>query len=214
MWRWEPATAPLTGLRRAHDTGIVLRVNPGEAMRGVMQRHTEQPRTVLGFYAISAGIMFSGIIGLISVLGWTGEAEWLIPFLAIAAILIFVAVIAGVFIVNVKAPEKLMLGRVSGSEFVEIQRVQLGDGQFGERIELLPKRRSLSPSPGDAVIVEVEAEIVPDAEAIEAAPDDQGTEGADSAVAASVQAEDLPQLRHERRRDKQRPRSKQGRADS
>jgi hypothetical protein len=133
-------------------------------MRGVVQRHTEQPRTVLGFYAISAGIMFSGMVGLIGVLGWTGEAAWLIPYLAIAAVAIFISMIVGVFVVNLKAPEKLMLGRVSGSEFVEIQRVQLGDSRSGERIEILPKGQRVDLVSSDAVLVAVEAEIISEAE--------------------------------------------------
>jgi hypothetical protein len=111
----------------------------GEALRGVVQRRTEQPKTVLGFYAISSAVMFSGMIGLVSVLAITGSAVFLIPYLAITAVVLFVALMLGVFLINVNSPEKLMLGQVTGSEFVEIQRVQLGDSRSGERVELIPR---------------------------------------------------------------------------
>ena len=96
-------------------------------------RYTENPRTVLAFYATVLGLVLAAVLGCVWILASTGVRTGAIPWLLGFAGAVFVALVAGVFVVTLVDPSKLMLGRVSGTEYAEIQSVRLGDSRTGER---------------------------------------------------------------------------------
>lgn len=104
-----------------------------DATRTVRRRYTENPRTVLAFYATVLGLALAAVIGLVATLASTHVMTDAIPWLIVFAGAIFVALVAGVFVVMLIDPSKLMLGQVTGHEYAEIQRLSLGDSRSGER---------------------------------------------------------------------------------
>lgn len=97
----------------------------GEALRGVHSRRTENPKTILAFYATVLGLTLAAVVGLAGVLASTGTAIWLIPWLVLFGATLVVAALSAVFVVALRDPSKLMLGQVTGNEYVEIQRLTL-----------------------------------------------------------------------------------------
>lgn len=103
------------------------------ATRAVVQRQTQNPRTVLGFYATVAGLFLSSDVAAIAVLASTDKYVGAIPYLLLAGVVVFLTIVGGVFYLNVKAPPKLMLGQITGREYAQIEQIALGDSLRGER---------------------------------------------------------------------------------
>ncbi len=139
------------------------------ATRSVRQSQRESPRTVLAFFATTLGLLLAFIGGTVAVLARYKTHTEAIPFLLIFGGLAFLMLVVGVFyIIMFRDPSSLMLGQVTGSEYVEIQRVQLGDSRAGER-ELPIEQHGTEPpvilgeldstiSPGDGEPAEEEEE--------------------------------------------------------
>jgi hypothetical protein len=108
-----------------------------EVTRAIRGRQTINPRTVLGFYATVIGLLLAATVGGVAVLATTGHALHLIPWLLGFAGAAVVVLLIGVFIITLVDPSKLMLGQVTGSEYVAIQRTVLGDALTGEHVELV-----------------------------------------------------------------------------
>jgi hypothetical protein len=87
---------------------------------------------VLGFYATVLGLMLTAAVAAVGVLAATDTSTNLIPWLLGFAGAVVVLLLLGVFIVTLVDPSHLMLGQISGSEYVEIQRATLGDSTRGE----------------------------------------------------------------------------------
>lgn len=100
----------------------------------VAQRHTVNPRTVLGFYATIISVVFAGVLASVTTLAINDVATWLIPWILGVGFMIVISVIGVVAFINIKKPANLMLGQISGREYAEISRVTLGDDQSGERV--------------------------------------------------------------------------------
>ncbi|MFG2037530.1 hypothetical protein [Dactylosporangium sp. NPDC048998] len=107
-----------------------------EAVRG---RQTINPRTVLGFYATVLGLLLAAVVSGSAVLASTKTATWLIPWLILFAAVMFVALIAGVFVITLIDPSKLMLTQISGTEYATIRKITLGSSE-SERTELIAIR--------------------------------------------------------------------------
>lgn len=106
-------------------------------MRSVRSNRTENPKTVLAFFATVLGIVLTAVVLATGLLVRKGGYES-----AVTAVLVFggalaVLLIGAVFTLTVKDPSKLMLGQVTGTEYAEIQRVTLGDSSSGERTATL-----------------------------------------------------------------------------
>ena len=101
--------------------------------KAVQGRQTVNPRTVLGFLATVLGLVLAASISGIAIIASTKVATYLIPWLLLFCAILSVCLIAGVFIVTVLDPSRLMLGQVTGTEYAEIQKMVLGDSIRGER---------------------------------------------------------------------------------
>ena len=102
-------------------------------------KRTQQPRTILSFFAIILGLVIAGAVGVIVALSSSGRSTYLIPIILIGLLLLFVGVVGMVIWLAIHDPSKLMLGQVTGTEYVAIQQhVVLGDSLRGERVELIP----------------------------------------------------------------------------
>ncbi|GAA2082162.1 hypothetical protein GCM10009840_17810 [Pseudolysinimonas kribbensis] len=107
---------------------------PNDALRAVTRKRTENPKTVLAFYATVLGILLAAGVAAASVMLATGEGVVYVPWILGFCGVVFLLIVGGVFWVGKTDPSKLMLGQVTGEEYAEIQRVQLGDSSTGERI--------------------------------------------------------------------------------
>jgi hypothetical protein len=134
-----------------------------EVIRAIQARQAANPKTVLGYYAGVSGILLSGCVAAVWVLATTHTATYLIPWILGFGGLVFVAVLVGVYRLNVTDPSKLMLRAVTGSEYYEIQRARLGDSLHGEREVVLLGGAEPIPPPGKPLPVELlpPAEEVP-----------------------------------------------------
>jgi hypothetical protein len=109
-----------------------------EVTQSVAGRKTLNPKTVLGFYATILGLLFTFTVASASVLAFSGRSLYLLPWLFGFAAAGGVALVAIVVRINLSDPEKLMLGQVSGTEYVQISHQKLGDTVSGERTLLTP----------------------------------------------------------------------------
>lgn len=106
-----------------------------QVVESIQAARTQNPKTILAFFAIVLSIVVAGAISLTAVLAWSGQLVWLIPWV----IGVCAVVAVGIFVVTVvimwKDPSKLMLTGISGKEYVAIQRkVILGDSSTGEHL--------------------------------------------------------------------------------
>jgi hypothetical protein len=112
-------------------------MGPLKHVTNTVGRKTINPKTVLGFYATVLGLVLATTVGLVGVLAVNNVATYLIPWLLGFSGFVFVALIAGVFIVSLKDPSKLMLTQVTGMEYAQIQTLILGDSSTGDRLEVV-----------------------------------------------------------------------------
>ena len=109
-----------------------------QATRGIASGEYSRPKSVLGFYGILVGLLVTAMVSLVCVDLVYGRG--VTPY--VTAGLIFlgaltVLIVVGVFVVNITAPQKLMLGTITGSEHREIQQLTQGDNVSGERLEMI-----------------------------------------------------------------------------
>jgi hypothetical protein len=113
---------------------------PLDVTTAVRSRQTINPKNVLGFYATVIGLVLGATVGAALVLAETHTSTNLIPWILGIGLAISVLVAVGVFIINLTDPSKLMLGQITGTEYVAIQRAVLGDSLTGEREEFIESR--------------------------------------------------------------------------
>lgn len=119
-----------------------------QVTQAVRRKQTLNPKTVLGFYATILGLLFAGVVGIVSVLAATDTSTFLIPWLLGFAGTFLLLLMLGVFIVSLRDPSRLLLTQVSGTEYVAIQtQTVLGDSLTGERVITLAVN---SAQPGSA----------------------------------------------------------------
>jgi hypothetical protein len=108
-----------------------------EVTSAVRNRHTVNPKTILGYFAIVLGLLLTATVGATGTLAATGVYTDAIPWILGFAGFVFLFLLIGPFVVAWKDPSKLMLTQVTGTEYVQIQqRRLLGDSDQGERLEL------------------------------------------------------------------------------
>jgi hypothetical protein len=105
-----------------------------EAIRRVSQSRSQNPKTILAFYATVLGLTLTADVAVVAVLASTDVLTGLIPWLLGFAGLMSLALMVAVFVIALKDPSKLMLGQVSGTEYVEIQRLSVDAGRATEQI--------------------------------------------------------------------------------
>lgn len=128
-------------------------------INSVTQNERTTPKTSLSFYAIFAGVSFVGGGTIVAALGTASAPTWSV--IGAAAITFFFVAVALLTVVslNVRSPEKLMLGQVTARGYTEIteSKATLGDSRSGTR--------ALRPPPGAEP-----ADDIVDAETVEEDP--------------------------------------------
>lgn len=103
------------------------------------------PKTVLGFYGAVLAILEAGVIGTLAVLATNKSLHYLIPWVCGFGALILMALIVVVVAMNIRDPSKLQLGQVTAREYIEVQRMTLGDsiaGAYTEEVPTIPASTS------------------------------------------------------------------------
>ncbi|MGB2710663.1 MAG: hypothetical protein WBC33_04040 [Conexibacter sp.] len=94
------------------------------------------PKTVLAFYGVVAGIIAGASIAAIAVLARQPELRYLVaPILIFDAVLV-VLLLIGVFVVSLIDPTRLMLGQITGRDYIENRRLTMGDSRSGEHMTM------------------------------------------------------------------------------
>jgi hypothetical protein len=105
--------------------------------QGTKSGEYSSPKTVLGFCAIVLGIVATACVAATSVLAWH-EATDQYALLPLGFFALFtVAMFAAVWWVLLKDPTKLQLGQMTGREFIDYQKLTLGDSTTGDQIVTL-----------------------------------------------------------------------------
>jgi hypothetical protein len=92
----------------------------------------------LGFYTRVLVILEVGVIAALGVAATTDSLHPLAPWILGFGAIVLVALIATVVVMNIRAPEKLQLGELSGREFIDYYLLTQGDSATGERLESIP----------------------------------------------------------------------------
>jgi hypothetical protein len=108
-----------------------------ELTRAFRSGERTSPKTVLGFLAIMTSILASAAVLVAWLCSGSSSLHYLIPIILIIFIVIFIAIVVVVLVISWKDPSKLMLGQITGREYVAIQRLTLGDSNAGEHIDSL-----------------------------------------------------------------------------
>jgi hypothetical protein len=112
------------------------------------------PRTILGFFGIVLLLVVSGAVAAIGFLARHTGLYYLIPDILLGSIAFAVLELVAVIGIALVDPTRLMLGQMTGTEFIEHRRLGLllGDSAYGERLELRPVQGPLKdPAPADDV---------------------------------------------------------------
>lgn len=93
------------------------------------------PKTILGFFAIVVGLVLAAVVTTVAVLARAESLHALIPWILGFAAILVVVVLAGIFFTAWKDPTVLMLGQITGHDYIENRKLTLGDSIAGEYIE-------------------------------------------------------------------------------
>lgn len=107
-----------------------------EASQTVRAMSYRRPKTILGFFAIIFAILSTTASVIIGVLSGTESLHSAIPWILFFLAIFAVAMVVGVFVTAWKDPTILMLGQVSGQDYIANRRLTLGDSDQGEYIEI------------------------------------------------------------------------------
>lgn len=106
------------------------------------------PKTILGFFAASLGILATATVVLVAILAKTAELHsLLVPVLCVSGG-VFLLLVGGVFVTMLVDPTLLMLGEVSGDVFVRLRQMKLGDSTRGEYTVKVPEPRITTKAAG------------------------------------------------------------------
>ena len=108
-----------------------------ETTDAIATANYRSPKTVLGFFAIIAGILMSGAVFAVGILARVPQLHPLITPVLVFTAVIIVILLAGVFITAWKDPTILMLGQVTGDIYIQNRKLTLGDSTHGEFTKLL-----------------------------------------------------------------------------
>ncbi len=124
------------------------------------------PKTVLGFYGAVLAIVEAGVIGALAVLATNDSLHYLVPWVFGFAAVVLITLIGVVVTMNIRDPAKLQLGRVTAREYIEVQRMTLGDSIAGSYVEEVPAIESVTGETAD-----VRQEPLPESEGAETEDD-------------------------------------------
>ena len=109
---------------------------PKEASHTIKSTNYKSPKTILGFFAIVVGILIAGTSAVIGLLSRVDALHSYIPWVLLFAAFVVVSVLVGIFVTAWKDPTVLMLGQISGQDYIENKKLTLGDSNSGEFFEV------------------------------------------------------------------------------
>jgi len=96
------------------------------------------PKTILGFFAALVAILGLTVYGLTKSLGAIPQCQWMVPYVLLFGAGAFTFVALAILFTAWFAPEKLMLGEITGSAYATIMKLKLGDSQRGDVTVVVP----------------------------------------------------------------------------
>lgn len=105
-------------------------------MQAVGSGKYRAPKTILGFLGSLIAIAGAIAIGLAFALAGTSSLHYVIVIFVAFVMVLICAAVGTVIVFASKDPSKLMLGELSGSDYVVIQQQTRGDNTSGEYFEL------------------------------------------------------------------------------
>ncbi len=108
-----------------------------ELTRAFKGGERSSPKTVLGFFAIMIGIAGTTAVAAIAFIAGVDKLRYLVPVILIVFLVVFLSVMIVVMVLSWKDPSKLMLGQITGRDYVLIQqqKMTLGDSTSGEHVD-------------------------------------------------------------------------------
>lgn len=119
---------------------------PKEASHTIKSGSYKSPKTILGFFAIVVGILVTGASAVIGLISRVESLHPLIPWILVFSAIVVVIVLVGVFLTAWKDPTVLMLGQMTGHDYIEHKKLTLGDSGAGEYYEVISNTESPSSS--------------------------------------------------------------------
>lgn len=99
--------------------------------RAIRAGEVSSPKTILGFFAIVLAILVGGAVSAAVALGG-GDYRFLIPIIFLFVGVVFIVLVAIVVLAMWRDPTRLMLGRMTGREYIDFVRLTQGDSRHGE----------------------------------------------------------------------------------
>lgn len=134
-----------------------------ELSSAISSRTKTNPRTVLAFVGTVLVAVAVAAVTTIGILARAAELRWLVPWVLVSLLVLVAGVLIAVLRIAWTDPSRLMLGQVTGTEYAEIRRVQLGDSVTGFHEEAVPvggTRAAIALSTGEEVQEVEQAEDV------------------------------------------------------
>jgi hypothetical protein len=103
--------------------------------KAVATGERSRPKTVLGFYWGVIATILAGTVAAVTALSRQDSTDGLVLPVLIFGGLTSLLILVFVFYLNVKAPPKLMLGEITGRDYITYERMTLGDSVTGEQLE-------------------------------------------------------------------------------
>ena len=94
-----------------------------------------RPRTALAFLSILVATIVGGAVGAVAILAREPDLRWGIPWVLGFAAFVAVATLITVLVLLIRDPTVLLLGQVTGREFLAHRVLTMGDNITGEHIE-------------------------------------------------------------------------------
>jgi hypothetical protein len=109
---------------------------------------------------------------VVAVLARTSEFHALVYIVLGVTLAFALGIVGSVLLIALKDPTKLMLGQVSGKEFIEYQRLTQGDSLAGEFVETVAYRGSAAAVAREPLSVPVTLEASPALEPVSGVSDE------------------------------------------
>lgn len=122
----------LYGPTAASSSRTELAVVASEVNQVLRTGEHSSPKTVLGFFGVVLLIVVGGSTGLILALSSSEKTVDYVPYVLGFSALVVVALLTTVVTAMVKDPTRLMLGQITGREYIDHRRLTLGDSTSGE----------------------------------------------------------------------------------
>jgi hypothetical protein len=110
------------------------------AITGGLRAAFRSPKTILGFFAALVAILAFATYGITKTLASNPQYQYLVPYVLGFAAGCFVFIAVAILVTAWFAPEKLMLGEITGAAYADLVRLKQGDSKVGEFVTTVRTR--------------------------------------------------------------------------